>query len=617
MCTALHETLQRQPATAVLDTHFGAGLAFLLSWQLADEVRKAAGAQERLDYIAIQSQPWTVAQLEHWHADWPELSAYADRLRAAWPHLLPGAHRLIFDDGRVVLTLIVGDADEALLKLDAGVDLIYAHAQATHFDAARQGWTLHVCRSLARVAWTAAQAMVWGDVDDALDATLRETGFARDPDLSYPQAVAFRYAPQWRRPLTHVAARETPVMRGAATERHALVIGAGLAGTAITERLAARGWRLDLVDRCEAPAQRASGNHGGLFMPALARDDSVLSRLTRAAYLFAIGHWARLGGVTLDGAGLVGETCGVLQLARNDEQENLYARINDDWHFPPGFAQLLSAQESSTLLGMPASGGWYFPEAGWLNPPSVCRRLLAASGPAVAMHFGRDVAQLQYQDGQWQALDAQGTLIAQAPVVILAGGAEAARLSQAAGFPLEAFRGQVTHLPAEDFPSLPVALCGDGYLTRAYAGKVCLGATYDKRDGETLEVANHAENLGRLPVMLPEIGSRYVVPDVADPNLEGRIGFRSVAPDRLPLVGALPDVGVTWSRSNTRLADVPRYPGLYGALGYASRGLIWAPLMAEWLASTLENEPRPLQADLAAALDPARFLWRDGGNVPR
>ncbi|WP_395402957.1 hypothetical protein ACHMW6_31310 [Pseudoduganella sp. UC29_106] len=53
-----------------------------------------------------------------------------------------------------------------------------------------------------------------------------------------------------------------------------------------------------------------------------------------------------------------------------------------------------------------------------------------------------------------------------------------------------------------------------------------------------------------------------------------------------------------------------RHEGIYTLLGYASRGLIWAPLAAELLASQLEHEPLPLEATLAAALDPARFLLK-------
>jgi tRNA 5-methylaminomethyl-2-thiouridine biosynthesis bifunctional protein len=59
------------------------------------------------------------------------------------------------------------------------------------------------------------------------------------------------------------------------------------------------------------------------------------------------------------------------------------------------------------------------------------------------------------------------------------------------------------------------------------------------------------------------------------------------------------------------LRDVPRWPGLYGLLGYASHGMTWAPLAAELLAAQLDGEPLPVEASLATALDPARFLLKE------
>ena len=115
------------------------------------------------------------------------------------------------------------------------------------------------------------------------------------------------------------------------------------------------------------------------------------------------------------------------------------------------------------------------------------------------------------------------------------------------------------------------------------------GASYDIDDTDPAPRSDsHAGNLERLERILPGAGSAF------DPaSLEGRVGFRSVAPDRLPLVGPLPD------------AD-----GLHGAFAYGSRGILWCSLMAEVLASRLEGEPLPVEARLANAVDPGRFAMR-------
>ena len=117
--------------------------------------------------------------------------------------------------------------------------------------------------------------------------------------------------------------------------------------------------------------------------------------------------------------------------------------------------------------------------------------------------------------------------------------------------------------------------------------------------------ASHAANLERLERILPGV-SRGL--DAA--ALQGRVGFRAVARDRLPLIGALADEQPPPRRRNPGFSDLARKPGLYGAFAYGSRGLLWAGLGGELLASQLEGEPLPLEARLADAVDPARFLLR-------
>jgi tRNA 5-methylaminomethyl-2-thiouridine biosynthesis bifunctional protein len=92
------------------------------------------------------------------------------------------------------------------------------------------------------------------------------------------------------------------------------------------------------------------------------------------------------------------------------------------------------------------------------------------------------------------------------------------------------------------------------------------------------------------------------------------VAFRSVAPDRLPFVGALPDeTASACASASLRGAwplDLPRASGLYGAFAFGSRGLVWATLAAELVASQLEGEPWPIERELAESIDPARYLLR-------
>ncbi len=161
----------------------------------------------------------------------------------------------------------------------------------------------------------------------------------------------------------------------------------------------------------------------------------------------------------------------------------------------------------------------------------------------------------------------------------------------------------MTHLAEGLAPALPFVLCREAYLTPASGGLHSLGASYDDDGDPALRADSQRDNLDKIRALLgdPAIG--------AGAPLQGRVGFRSVAPDRLPLVGALPETAPGGRLE--RLRDVPRQSGLYGLLGYASRGLIWAPLAAELLAAQLDGEPLPLERELVESLDPARFVLRE------
>lgn len=286
---------------------------------------------------------------------------------------------------------------------------------------------------------------------------------------------------------------------------------------------------------------------------------------------------------------------------------------------PTDHLRFVGVDEAAELAGCAvANGGWWFAGSGWVQPPSLCAASLAAAGARLRVHFGRRVARLEPGVDAWRALDADGRQIAEAPVAILAAGTGVRDFALAHALPVLSARGQVTHLPAAADSAPRVVVCRGGYVSPAVDGLRCAGATFAIDDDDNgLRMADHLDNLAKLEAMLPGFAAHL------DANcLDGRVGFRPASPDRLPMVGALPAAAATGAITakgdiGARLATLPRAPGLYTLSGYGARGLVWAALAAEWLASRLEGEPLPLTRDLGEAIDPARFLLRPppGGRI--
>ncbi len=590
----------------IVETGFGLGLNFLATWAAwkNDPLRCA-----RLHFISVEKHPFRASDLatlyESWSAGSPcaPLAPFAAQLLAQWPTLVPGFQRLHFENGQITLTLIFGDAGTQLTQLDAQADAFYLDG----FSPARNPdlWTPALCATFSRLAAPGATLATW-----SVAATLRDNLAASGCVLhKAPGYVGKHWMLCGRWPGDTVSE--------AARERRAIVIGAGIAGSSAAERLAARGWTIALIDRAAATGDGASGNLAGVFRPLPSLDDNRLSRLTRACFLYARRHFEKLAAAGLP---LRWGKTGVLHLARDDTHEASQKQIVETQQTPTDYLRFVDREEARQLANWPVtSGGWWFPGGAWVEPPSACRANLARYGAAIEPHFGCAVERIEYTDctdgtetaGRWRAWDSAGQLIAEAPVLILANAADAVQFAPAAHLPLRPARGQVSHLPAAAGSAPNVVVCRLGYITPAVDGVRCAGATFLLNDAETaLRPAEHRENLAKLDFILP--GFAAASPVTLDPEtLDGRVGFRPVAIDRLPLVGAVADAAaIDPARPSRPLKEIPRLPGLYLINGFGSRGIVWSALAGELLACLIEDEPLPVEAELVAALDPARFMLR-------
>ncbi len=523
----------------ILETGFGSGLNFLATWQAwRDDAQRCA----RLHFVSIEKHPFTADDLRSVHERYPGLVREAAALHDAWPPLVSGGHRLEFGD--VVLTLFF--ADVAILReLTLAADAIYldGFAPAKNPDM----WSHQVMRWVARLASSGATVATWSVASPVRDA-LQATGFAVEKRSGFGgkrEMLVGRYEKQGRTPVS--------------AERRAAVVGAGLAGAAVCERLCSRGWEVELYERHVEPAQEASGNHAGAFHPIVTPDDSIFARLTRAAYLYSLQRWRTLQDLRWD-------PCGVLQLARTDKEAR--AQEQAAAGLPEDYARFVGAEEAARHAGAPLSApGVWFPGAGWARPQTLVRAQLDACGPGLSRRFSTELSRLP-----------------QAPVTILANSSDAPKLAAVPHLRMRRVRGQLTHLPADALDSPRVVLLRGGMVLPAIDGICVVGASYDIEDEDReLRDDSHTGNLERLAAILP--AGRL------PSKLDGRVAFRAVTPDRLPVVGNIAGAA-------------------YGAFAYGSRGLVWAALAAEIIAAELEGEPLPVENALRKAIDPGRFSRR-------
>lgn len=381
------------------------------------------------------------------------------------------------------------------------------------------------------------------------------------------------------------------------TPRQALVIGAGLAGAATCVALARRGWHCTLVDAAAGPAQAASALPVGMLSPHVTKAPTPLSRLS------ALG---------------VADTRAELQRLLVQGQGWQACEVDNRGHDP---------------------GRW---PAALVRPAALVQAWLTEAQQLAGLttRWNTPVARLMphTQDGQtgWQALDAHGQVVAQAPVVVVAaafGSLSVLQHSASAldsnALPLRPVKGQMSlgalHGPAlADRPQRDngvfVPAYEDSGLPPQWPARVwAMGSTYVRGDASTtLNDVDHERNAQSLQALNPP-AAQHLREAAAQGELLGWAQVRCASLDRLPLVGAVPHLAALHQqmaqagarRGRIALQDTPRWPGLFMLAALGSRGLTLAHWCAQRLAAQIDGEPpHDTEPDLLQALDPGRFAWR-------
>ncbi|MDR2327577.1 MAG: FAD-dependent 5-carboxymethylaminomethyl-2-thiouridine(34) oxidoreductase MnmC [Acidovorax sp.] len=572
----------------VLETGFGDGLNFLATWAAwqADPQRP-----RMLHFTAVAPCPASATELRNAALAYPQLHPLAEQLATRFYGLLPGVHRLVFEDSLVQLTLWIGDAQAMLRQQTMVADSIYLSS------ADSDTWDAHHLKALARHCRRGTRLAGMLNAS-AMRDQLVQCGFALhqvvNEDAEH-QDLQASFNPAWE-PRVRAQVGPEPVTQPGT----ALIIGAGLAGSAAAHSLALRGWQVTVLAQGDSPADGASGLPAGLFCPHVSPDDSVLSRLSRNGVRQTL---QRLHDLCREGQDWA--PSGVLEHC-TDGGTGLPASWaggpGDDWSHAASPEQLARAGLAPDTVAC-----WH-QQAGWVRPAQLVQAQL--NHPLIRFQPLATVAQLQRMANRWQALDTQGQPLAEADMVVLAcGPATAGLLPADLHWPLQAIRGQISwgrHCADNAAALPPFPVNGNGNLVTQIplpqGPSWVMGSTFE-RDVTALPIsaadqaAAHAVNHGKLSTLLPA-SAATMVPwfDPQDARCQPTWGrVRVASHDRLPIAGPVLD------------AAGQACPGLWALTALGARGLTLSVLCAELLAARLHGEPLPLDAKLAQHLGTERL----------
>jgi tRNA 5-methylaminomethyl-2-thiouridine biosynthesis bifunctional protein len=176
----------------VLETGFGLGLNFLVTWAAWQIWREAAGVKDAvptLHFVSVEAHPVSASDVlraaaalqAHDDAEAKLLArtqALAKQLAQAWPQLHEGVQTWHFDEGAVQLTLGIGDVLTLLPQLQAAltgsVDAVYLDG----FNPAQNPtmWSEPVMQAVAQLCRPGTRLASWC-VAGVVKQRLRAAGF--------------------------------------------------------------------------------------------------------------------------------------------------------------------------------------------------------------------------------------------------------------------------------------------------------------------------------------------------------------------------------------------------------------------------------------------------------
>ncbi len=555
-------------AFTVAETGFGTGLNFLSLWQLWRAHRPHPNA--RLHFVSFEGFPLRREDAVRALSQWPELAVFNARLLDVWPDPVAGVRAFHFAEDNLTLTLHLGSIATTLPRAQFTADAWFLDG----FSPAKNAdmWTHDVFDAIAARSAPGARAATF-TVAGAVRRGLTEAGFETTKHSGHGRKRE-RLEAQLASP--RAASPDVYGLRSSGmSAARVAIIGAGVAGACLARALADAHVKVTVFEKADAPASGASGNPLALLMPGLDAGESVAGRVLIEAYQSARRFFQGRPGVT---------ELSVVQTPKDATEAQRFEKLLAD---PP-----LPLDDLEALSG----GRFLHKRALALAPQTLIASLLDGLDVRCGAAPEIDLATRRVNADAFDA-------------IIFANTIDATTLMPFAG--LVARLGQVEFFhSAQDAP--PGALAQGDYALNV--GRVRLwGASFEPAGEGPPQISDaaRARNDAALAVLSP-----WWLYEARAASITSRAGLRATTPDRLPLIGALPnaararEVFARVRHGEPAHDDAPLIDGIYVATGFGARGFSFAPWAASLLTAQLIGAPAPAAEDVRAAVSPMRFILR-------
>jgi tRNA 5-methylaminomethyl-2-thiouridine biosynthesis bifunctional protein len=338
------------------------------------------------------------------------------------------------------------------------------------------------------------------------------------------------------------------------------IIGGGLAGCAAAYSLSKRGINnIALIDENKINQQDLVGIRGIIY-PRLEADWNNITKF----YFSALESFMQFMKSSA-ALSVTHDFCGLVQFPTL--KRNNFVKLIKILNQSEQFIKLIAGEQ----IGFANDNLLLFPNLGWVSPIDLCKAYLSNS--SADLYEDEKIIDIRKEkNGLWSLISENSNFYAE--TIIIANSYKANTFDLTKHFKLELNRGQTTILDTEnlELQLSPHILCGQGlYIIPQHNGKIEIGATFTRNDlNKNLSLDSHLDNLKRLSHLCP-----FDINKINLANLQGRVHFRCISKDRMPIIGELT-------------------PSVYMSIAHGSRGILSTLLAAEIIACQILKTNLPV-----------------------
>lgn len=370
----------------------------------------------------------------------------------------------------------------------------------------------------------------------------------------------------------------------------ALVIGAGLVGSAIALRLAQEGLRVALLEK-NMPGREASWAGAGMLSPAPDAPAAIplvpFGRASLSLYPQFIAEIEEISGCR---TGYRSDGAIELLFSADAERElSTLIALHHALGLPSEPLPLDEAAKIEPDVTRRAQAAAYFPYEACVDNRALIEALLAAASiSGVELFSGTHVCQILIEHARCTGVRTEnGTIFAAQEVIVAAGAFSSLLEGIVPRLPTRPIRGQMAGLKSEQ-PIRHVIRCQRGYIVprdSAVPQRLVTGSTLEDAGFDKCVTPRGIEKiLSTAQELVPKLANAEIV--------ELWCGLRPDTPDHLPLLGP---AGVD---------------GLTIATGHFRNGILLTPITAKLVREWIVEKQVSMDWEI---FDPLRFAG--GGNI--